>query len=79
MSGRIAKGSLYYLGIGPRTSTAALATVDFCACGAVKQSNSRGEVKDSKNKLKTKQKKKNNRIPGVWSKIPIHYIRNKTN
>lgn len=32
MSGRMAKGRLllYYLGNGPRTSTAALATVDFC-------------------------------------------------
>lgn len=38
---------LYYLGIGPRTSTPALATVDFCACGKAKQSNSLGEVKDS--------------------------------
>lgn len=47
MSGRMAKGRLllYYLGNGPRTSTAALATVDFCGRKTIEFP--RGEVKDA--------------------------------
>lgn len=48
MSGRIAKGRLllYYLGNGPRTSTAALATVDFCGRKTIEFPHG-GEVKDA--------------------------------
>lgn len=47
MSGRMAKGRLllYYLGNGPRTSTAALATVDFCGRKTIEFPHG-GEVKD---------------------------------